>query len=144
MICHVCKQQAVGQCKSCGKFYCEQHGDVYCTPCSTNIKPAEQAIKREVEFGASGEPKLATSQQIAGPRCYACQCSANRACSKCGVFFCPQHGGLYASRQSWSVPLCEPCAETERGWLTCMWIYAAFCVIFVIGMIISLARLFNR
>ena len=97
MICHVCKQQAVGQCKSCGKFYCRQHGDVYCTPCSTNIKPEEQAIKREVEFGASGEPKLATSQQIAGPRCYACQCSANRACSKCGVFFCPQHGGLYAT-----------------------------------------------
>ena len=139
MICHVCKQQAVGQCKSCGKFYCGQHGDVYCTPCRTAIQPAEQAIERKVKSGATGGPELATPRQIAGPLCYACRSSANRACSKCGVFFCPQHGGLYASRQSWSVPLCEPCAKTERGWLTCMWIYAAVCVIFVIAMIISFA-----
>ena len=102
MICHVCKQQAVGQSKRCGKFYCEQHGDVYCTPCRTAIQPAEQAIERKVKSAATGEPELATPRQIAGPLCYACRSSANRACSKCGVFFCPQHGGLYASRQSWS------------------------------------------
>src|SRR5262249_34229687 len=40
MICHVCAEQAVGQCKSCGKFYCRQHGDVYCSPCRASIKPA--------------------------------------------------------------------------------------------------------
>src|SRR5262249_1923201 len=121
MICHVCEQQAIGQCKSCGKFYCAKHGDVYCTPCSTSIKGSGQALEREVEFGASGDPKRAPPPHPTGPRCYACQSSADRACSKCGVFFCPKHGGLYASRQSWSVPMCEPCAATERGWLTCMW-----------------------
>ena len=143
MICHVCKQQAVGQCKSCGKFYCGQHGDVYCTPCRTAIQPAEQAIERKVKSGATGEPELAAPRQIAGPLCYACRSSAERACSKCGVFFCPQHGGLYATRQSWSAPLCEPCAKEERGWLTCMWIYFGVCVIFVIAMLISLGQ-FHR
>jgi hypothetical protein len=60
------------------------------------------------------------------------------------VFFCPQHGGLHVSSRSWSVPLCEPCAETERGWLTCMWIYFAICLVFVIAMMISLGGHFHR
>ena len=140
MICHVCEKQAVGQCKSCGKFYCGQHGDVYCTPCSTSIKPPGVAIERQVGFGVSGEPKLAAPPQTTGPRCYACQSSADRACSKCGVFFCPQHGGLYASRQSWSVPLCKPCAATERGWLIFIWILAAVVAIYLIIMFAMLHR----
>ena len=140
MICHVCEQQAIGQCKSCGKFYCKQHGDVYCVRCSTAVKPEGQPLEREVEFGVQPKP-TPTPAPAPAPRCHACEAAADRACSKCGVFFCPQHGGLHATRNSWSAPLCNACADNESTWLTCIWIYAA---VVVIGAIIAFAAVFHH
>jgi hypothetical protein len=42
MVCHVCGQPAVGQCKSCAKFYCNAHGDVICERCAANGPPVRQ------------------------------------------------------------------------------------------------------
>ena len=33
MNCHICKEPSVGQCQSCWKFYCSDHGDVLCQVC---------------------------------------------------------------------------------------------------------------
>jgi hypothetical protein len=76
VICHVCRREASGQCKTCGKFYCPDHGDVVCVNCAT-ISPATQE-QRE------GLAK-------AGPACYLCAQPAVGACSKCGKFYCSQH-----------------------------------------------------
>ena len=54
MICHVCEQQAIGQCKSCGKFYCRQHGDVYCVRCGTAIQPERQTSVANTDFELIG------------------------------------------------------------------------------------------
>jgi hypothetical protein len=33
MICYVCGEPAVGQCQTCWRFYCKNHGDVRCQNC---------------------------------------------------------------------------------------------------------------
>ena len=33
MNCHICANQATGQCRVCWKFYCADHGDLVCQPC---------------------------------------------------------------------------------------------------------------
>jgi hypothetical protein len=126
MICHVCDQQAIGQCKSCGKFYCKEHGDVYCVRCSSAVKSPGQALEREVEFGASPEP------EAGAPRCYVCPAVADRACRTCGRFFCPQHGDVSSSFGGPEMPLCTPCREKRDA--NQMW----GCIIAVIVVVASL------
>ena len=76
MICHVCERQASGQCRSCGKFYCPDHGDVVCVQCAA-VPPATRERRQ--------------GQALAGPACYLCAQPAAGACSKCGKFYCSRH-----------------------------------------------------
>jgi hypothetical protein len=76
VICHVCERQASGQCKTCGRFYCPDHGDVVCVHCAT-ISPVP--------------PEQREGQAKAGPACYLCAQLAVGACSKCGKFYCARH-----------------------------------------------------
>jgi len=46
MICYICGQPAVGQCQSCWRFYCKEHGDLRCQNCA---RPAAA----EPRFGVS-------------------------------------------------------------------------------------------
>jgi hypothetical protein len=55
MICHVCRNQATGQCKSCGKFYCSDHGDVFCMTCSSAVS-AKPISDRPSTPGVSVSP----------------------------------------------------------------------------------------
>src|SRR5579885_575922 len=50
MICHVCEQEAVGQCKGCGKFYCPRHGNVYCGRCASGTRPDRPLPGDGVDF----------------------------------------------------------------------------------------------
>lgn len=44
MNCYICGKPAVGQCKSCGRFYCAEHGDVYCNECAARRKRTRVAV----------------------------------------------------------------------------------------------------
>jgi hypothetical protein len=94
MICHVCEQQAIGQCKKCGKFYCKEHGDVTCVVCDQAFQ-ASPSTRREPDFDVRlpeyGGPRGAPV--YAGPQCYKCAEPASAACAKCGQFYCPNHRG---------------------------------------------------
>ena len=92
MICHVCGNQASGQCKNCGKFYCPDHGDELCVACA--------------EADATGDQPDVPG--TAAPPCYACGAPANRAC-RCGKFYCGKHGG-----QSAYGPFCVECYDSRR------------------------------
>ena len=76
MICHVCERQASGQCKSCGKFYCPEHGDILCVNCAS------------VSSATGGQR---ASQPKAELACHLCAQPAVGACSKCGKFYCSGH-----------------------------------------------------
>ena len=92
MLCHVCQEEATGQCRRCGKFYCPTHGDVFCVACAEADTTEDQ-------------PELPGT---AAPPCYACDAPANRAC-RCGKFYCGKHGG-----QSAYGPSCVDCYDGRR------------------------------
>ncbi len=33
MSCHICANIAIGLCRQCFKFYCQEHGDGFCSSC---------------------------------------------------------------------------------------------------------------
>jgi hypothetical protein len=81
MICHLCGQQAVGQCQTCLKFYCAGHGDRVCVSCAT-----EQAIT------AAPPARAATEVLHSEHSCYDCAARVEGACRRCGRFYCSRHG----------------------------------------------------
>src|SRR5262252_7166308 len=77
MLCHICKEDAVGQCKTCGKFYCPQHGDVICQSCSSAVQTQEP------------KPPVQPAPASLGHVCYKCGTPAIFHCS-CGRLCCPE------------------------------------------------------
>src|SRR5262249_31635645 len=122
MICHVCGGGAVGQCKGCAKFYCAAHGDIYCVRCTSAVQAPGQRPQPPIDIGhGSGAREPATPPSPRGPGCCECGARADRACAKCGRFFCDQHGGMGISRTSWSTPMCNQCTSYEGKWMAFIW-----------------------
>lgn len=104
MICHVCSEQAVGQCKTCSKFYCAAHGDIYCVTCKEAQKAARRGVSPQGEGG------------MAGPTCFRCTEPAAGACGKCGQFFCTTHRGKpVMATELWGTRGRTFCAECIQG-----------------------------
>jgi hypothetical protein len=131
MICHVCEQQAIGQCKKCGKFYCKQHGDVTCIVCETAVQQSPSRSPQEFDesLPGFGKPHHAAAPVYAGPRCYKCAESATAACAKCGQFYCGRHRGGTSffdnTRGSWwqsGRVLCQDCLSSvdTMGMIGCV------------------------
>jgi hypothetical protein len=56
MLCHVCREPAIGQCRNCGLFYCAEHGRVYCITCDERTvvrRPAQRAAAARTGQGES-------------------------------------------------------------------------------------------
>ena len=147
MICHVCEQQAIGQCKQCGKFYCKEHGNVTCIVCDQALQESPSP-RREPEFDVRlpeyGGPRRADAPVYAGPRCYKCTQPATAACAKCGQFYCPRHRGGSSffdnTRGSWwqeGRVLCEDCRSSvdTMGMIGC----AIAGIVMLVGLVFFLA-----
>lgn len=83
MVCYECGTPAVGQCSECSRFVCNSHVgragyDLECTRCLESRQRIEDRIKADHRQKA----------------CYSCQRydDANRKCSRCGRYFCLNHG----------------------------------------------------
>jgi hypothetical protein len=97
MLCHVCGEPAIGQCRNCHQFHCGRHGRQYCVLCREQEAlaappvPAPPVPARpapaEDRGGAAAEAK-----EAAGP-CAFCGQPAGRTCPLCGRRFCNQHRG---------------------------------------------------
>jgi hypothetical protein len=85
MICHLCHREAVGQCHSCLKFYCPDHGDRVCAAC----RPLRSAA---AEVPAARETAPPREDPTAGAACFACKGVAEGSCRFCGRFYCVLHG----------------------------------------------------
>ncbi len=57
MKCHVCGEPSVGQCQSCWKFYCAEHGDVFCQECS-KAESAGRPDEPDKQEGGEGPVRL--------------------------------------------------------------------------------------
>lgn len=127
MICHVCQEQAVGQCKECLKFYCARHGDGVCVRCAEAIAP--RPAPRELDLRLPEYRGGHQAPVAAGPHCYKCGATAVGACAKCGQFYCGTHRGGSSffdnTRGSWFQEgriLCEDCLSGANmgGMIGCM------------------------
>jgi hypothetical protein len=120
MHCHICKADATGQCKQCGKFYCPTHGDVYCVNCRSNQATADEAEDpiamiarqaREESLGINSDDPDAPPRH----RCYACGVSAVSTCDRCRNRFCQRHGcGRPTPFRTTTTLICSRCIGRER------------------------------
>ncbi len=111
MHCHICHQEAVGRCYTCGGLFCEEHGRVDCTRCATAIAAGDPRPDRisAVPMKSAYRPgwwRPQPAEDFEPPACYECQGLARRVCRNCGCYYCPDHAGpanlcAGCSRSSW-------------------------------------------
>lgn len=135
MHCHICGQEAVGRCYTCGELYCARHGTVDCERCETAIAPGDRRADRvsarplppRVRYGW-WRPQPA--EDFDPPGCYACQGLTRQVCRNCGERYCKEHGG-YAG-------MCRECSRSAR-----MGLYVFLAAILSIGLMVVLAGIFR-
>ncbi|MCC6418570.1 MAG: hypothetical protein IT429_10070 [Gemmataceae bacterium] len=103
MLCHICREPAIGQCQNCNLFYCAEHGRVYCVSCD------DRAVARRPP---ARPPAVVSRSEGRGATCYHCGRPAERGCLRCGRFFCPDHSDLTTTQR-----MCGRCAS-RRFWTT--------------------------
>ena len=136
MICHVCHEQAVGQCKKCNKFYCPQHGDVECVKCREALQTTPAAPPIDVRLPEYGGPGRPAEPVYTGTTCYLCKHPASGACGQCGRFYCPSHQGepgVMASLSRYgNRVLCTECQQGMNARATFGCVFGVIAVIVVI------------
>jgi hypothetical protein len=98
MNCHVCQDEAVGRCYSCGELYCARHGDVNCFRCTAAIAEGDprhdRVSARPVRTGTRhGWWRPQQAEDYEPPACYECKGLSRRVCRHCGSIYCPEHAG---------------------------------------------------
>jgi hypothetical protein len=102
MLCHVCGDPAIGQCRICHQFHCGRHGRQYCVLCREQEElaaPPAPARSAPATAPAPAPPAPAEgpaaaeeAKETTGP-CAFCGQPAGRACPLCGRRFCNEHRG---------------------------------------------------
>jgi hypothetical protein len=113
MLCHICGEPAIGQCRDCHEFHCGRHGRLYCVKCRVQEPPAPvTAPYRQPEANAARIDR-AGKVGAAGP-CASCGQPAARTCPVCGRLFCTRHRGwreLKVGRYKLRRPVCSQCSR---------------------------------
>ena len=125
MICHTCRVPASGQCTSCHRFYCPDHGDVTCSACRAEGAPAQPATSPPVGGGRASRRRPAPAVR----HCFKCGQPAAVACDKCGNPFCPRHG---QGEPTWSFTrrmVCSKCLAVR------------FAVMLLVGLLVGIVVL---
>jgi hypothetical protein len=76
MLCHVCGQAAVGQCRICNLFFCSEHGQEFCVSCQGAgrallrrrvrlVRPAPPAAAPELPASAPSPPPTSAPERRA-------------------------------------------------------------------------------
>ncbi len=113
MNCHVCGEEAVGRCFTCGALFCAEHGDRNCAGCAHGIVTGDyraDRISQAPRTGSTGRrfwwrPQVADDYEP--PACSICGGLARLVCRNCRELYCADHAGAAAE-------LCARCARSSR------------------------------
>jgi hypothetical protein len=110
MTCHVCQEEAVGRCYTCGELFCARHGDVNCFRCTTAFvegdpRPDRVSAEPLAKGSRPGWWRPQQAEDYEPPACYECKGLARRVCRHCGSVYCPDHAG--------SGGLCAACSRSS-------------------------------
>ena len=136
MKCHLCDHEAVDRCYQCGQLFCQEHGTVNCSACTTGIaegNPRQDRISTiRMTAGGHGNAwwRPVAAEEYVPPSCHQCGGLARTQCVGCGRRYCAAHLGK-AGR----------CAECQRSSTAGMVI--GFVVIGALGLIFASALLWN-
>jgi hypothetical protein len=111
MTCHICGQEAVSRCYTCGKLFCGEHGKENCARCSSAIRtgdPGQDRVSaaRIRDHARPGWWRPQPAEEYAPPACYLCHGLARRVCTNCQKRYCLEHEGKGG--------LCSECAQSAR------------------------------
>src|SRR5437773_2714137 len=102
MNCHICGQEAVERCFTCGELFCAGHGAGHgkpnCMRCETGFMPGDRRADRicAVPLGKTARPGWWRPQEaddFEPPSCYECKGLARRSCMHCERLYCSEHAG---------------------------------------------------
>ena len=132
MKCHLCDQTAIDRCYQCGQLFCEQHGTVNCSACTSGIvegDPRQDRVSAK-RMTAAGRGyawwRPVAAEEYVPPACYQCGSLARSRCVACGRRYCAGHAGSGGR-----------CAECQASSTTGMLV--GFVVIGAVGLIFAAA-----
>ena len=111
MKCHLCSQEPVGRCYTCGELFCVHHGTVDCQRCETAFAPGDRRADRislrplppKVRYGWW---RPIPAEDFDPPGCYICTGLTRTVCRNCNQLFCKEHSGYEG--------LCETCTRSAN------------------------------
>ena len=111
MRCHICQEEAVGRCYTCGSLFCSQHGQVNCTHCESSVmggnpRPDRVSTQPMAKGSRPGWWRPQVAEDYTPPACYHCKGLARRTCRHCGSLYCADHAG--------SAGLCTACSRSSN------------------------------
>ena len=120
MSCHICGQEAVDRCFTCGKLFCAAHGEVNCNRCATGIAAGDNRADRisttrlRDETGGVRTPwwRAQPAEEYDPPSCHVCHGLARRVCKNCELHYCAEHAG--------PAYLCQPCGRSSLLGIWCL------------------------
>jgi hypothetical protein len=119
MSCHICGQEAVDRCYTCGQLFCEKHGQVNCSRCETGIAPGDNRADRVSAGRLRDEPegrkawwRAQPAEDYELPSCHICQGLARRVCRNCELHYCAEHAG--------PSQLCQTCGRSSLMGIWCL------------------------
>src|SRR5437879_3712811 len=113
MQCHICSREAIDRCYTCGELFCDEHGRINCSRCTTAIAAGDARTDR-VSGARLSNPTIRPgwwrpqpAEDYNPPECQECQGLARYVCVNCAGRYCREHAGRDG--------LCGPCQRSRRG-----------------------------
>src|ERR1700677_1220538 len=100
MSCHICGDEAIDRCYTCGQLFCADHGKVDCVRCASAIAAGDTradrvSASRLRDDAARGKAWWRTreAEDFEPPSCHVCHGLARRVCTNCRQHYCGEHAG---------------------------------------------------
>lgn len=135
MSCHLCSNEAIDRCFTCGRLVCADHGAKNCAACQGSFQPGDPSFERvSVAPPRTGQDaawwRPQKAEEYVPPACYVCRGLTRAVCAHCGRYYCAEHAGRNFS-----------CKECNTASNVSLYVVGAFLLVFAsIAVLTALLR----